>query len=526
VIGLLNDLGAAWATYFGPVVVQNTVFLAVVLVVLHLLRNASARVRYVVGLIGMIKLLLPPFVPIRLSESTNAILVPLSQFASSAAPITSAVRPEPLAPLAERPEWVGLLFAAWLGVTAIYIIGTVISTIHLRLALGDANDITETLAPQFVGVTRIGLYQSNRIAMPLTVGVLPTKIFVPAVWNQWSEECRRMIIRHEVAHIRRRDGIVQILQILAQSLYFFHPLVWFLNRRINEYREMACDDAATGLGSGTRLRYSRHLANIAESAILSPLTGDSVSALLRRKHELLNRIQYQMKEGKMSLLSRSKTAFMLVGLILLVVPLSGYVGTSVPSDRNDGAQGEKQVAMSKDDSVRYVTVGIVAPKTIEVDGMGTSFTDFKKRLVDTIGDDRDHVVIRFVCEKDTPMGTVFDVQRALGEIDLLRVSYMSYSHGAMPLVLPSKELEEKIKEIPAEYIAELVIEASGGVLIDRQKIEVDKLDKVVKGRLADNPKLIVSVQADREATYGQYVSVLNQLKEGGAQRIHVHNASS
>ena len=136
-----------------------------------------------------------------------------------------------------------------------------------------------------------------------------------------------------------------------------------------------------------------------------------------------------------------------------------------------------------------------------------------------------HVVIRFVCDENTPMGTVFDVQRALREIDLLKVAYMSHSYAEMPLVLPSKDLEEKIKEIPAEHIAELVIEPSGGVLLDRQKVEVAELDKVVKGRLSDNPRLIVSVQMDREATYGQYVSVLNQLKKGGAQRIHVHNTS-
>lgn len=521
-IGLLNDAGATWAAYFGPIVLQNTVFLAVVLVVLHLLKNTSARVRYAVGMVGVVKLLLPPFLPVHLSESTNAILVPLSQIVPGAAPVTNAVGPETLTSVTERPEWLGLLFAIWFGVTATYIIGTVVSTMRLRMALRDANDITETMAPQHVGDTRIGLYETDRIAMPLTIGLLPTKVFVPAVWSQWSDECRRMIIRHEVAHIRRRDGIVQIVQIVAQSLYFFHPLVWYLNRRVNEYREMACDDAAAGLGSGTRLRYSQQLANIAESAILSPLTGDSVSALLRRKHELLNRIQYQIKEGKMSSLSRVKTALMLVGLALLVVPLSGYVGTSGPGDRSDGAQ----VAMSKEDGMRYITVGIVPSGKIEVDGKETSFDYFKEHIKKTVGDDRDNVVIRIVCEEETPMGAVFDVQRALSNIDLLKVSYMSHSHKAMPLVLPSKDIEKRIKEIPAKHIAELVIDPSGNLLLDQQEVRVGDLDKVVEGRISDNPKLIVSVHADRKSTYEQYVSVLNQLKKGGAQRIFVQNTKS
>jgi len=521
VIGLINDVGTAWAAYFGPVVLQNTMFVAVILIVLYLLRNASARLRYTMGLIGIVKLLLPPFVPIRPSESTSAVLVPLSQLVPGAAPVAGISGPGPQAAV-ERLEWAGVLFAVWLGVTAIYIVGTVLSTVRLRLALREASDITETMAPQYVGDTLIRLCESRRIAMPLTVGLRPTKIFVPTVWRQWSDDCRGMILRHEVAHIRRRDGVAQALQILAQSLYFFHPLVWYLNRRIHEYREMACDDAAAGRATDTRLRYSEHLANIAESAVLSPLTGDSVSALLRRKHELLKRIQYQLKEGKMNSLSRFRTALMIAGLALLVVPLSGYIGTSAPGDH----AGDAQEGTTKDDGMRHVTVGIVSSEKIKVDGTSTSMSGLKEHILANLEIDPENAVLRVVCDDSTPMGALFDAQRVLAELDLLKVSYMSDNYEAFPLVLPSRQLEEKMKEIPAQHIAKLVIDRSGGVLLEGRKIELVELDKVVKERISDDPMLIVSLHADREATYGQYVSALHQLKKGGAQRIFVNNSPS
>jgi biopolymer transport protein ExbD len=124
------------------------------------------------------------------------------------------------------------------------------------------------------------------------------------------------------------------------------------------------------------------------------------------------------------------------------------------------------------------------------------------------------------------MGALFDVQRVLAELDLLRVSYMSDDRDAFPLVLPSKQLVDRMKEIPARHIAQLVIDRSGGVTLDGREIEISELDEVVKRFVSEDPLLVVSLHADREAKYGQYVSVLHQLKKGGAERIFINNKSS
>ncbi len=129
--------------------------------------------------------------------------------------------------------------------------------------------------------------------MPLSYGIFPTKIFVPASWNNWTPECRKMIIQHEIAHIKRRDGLVQFFQLLVQALYFFHPLVWLLSKYINEYREMACDDASIISDEGCPIQYSKYLVEISENVILTQFSNTPVSALIKQKNKLLNRLIYR-----------------------------------------------------------------------------------------------------------------------------------------------------------------------------------------------------------------------------------------
>ena len=62
-IDFINHWSQAWIRHFGPAVVQNTIFLGFVFLTLHLLRRGTARLKYTITMIGLIKLLLPPFVP-------------------------------------------------------------------------------------------------------------------------------------------------------------------------------------------------------------------------------------------------------------------------------------------------------------------------------------------------------------------------------------------------------------------------------------------------------------------------------
>jgi biopolymer transport protein ExbD len=89
----------------------------------------------------------------------------------------------------------------------------------------------------------------------------------------------------------------------------------------------------------------------------------------------------------------------------------------------------------------------------------------------------------------------------------------------LDLVLPPSKTDE-IK-IPKKNIANLLINAAGAVLIDGEIVEMRDITRVIKERIQDNPKLIVSIKTDRLTKYDVYVDVLDKLKKADAKKISI-----
>ena len=98
------------------------------------------------------------------------------------------------------------------------------------------------LADRLGVARRVGVAICDRIAMPVLVGVVrPLILLPPAALSGWSAEHLEMALLHELAHIRRHDNLVTLLQRLAESLLFFHPVTWWLSAWVDLERELCCD---------------------------------------------------------------------------------------------------------------------------------------------------------------------------------------------------------------------------------------------------------------------------------------------
>ena len=100
-----------------------------------------------------------------------------------------------------------------------------------------------------LGIRRpVLLRVSSAIAGPVTVGALRALVLLPvsAVTLLGPEELE-VVLAHELAHVRRADFFWNLVQILAETLYFFHPAVWWISARIRHERELCCDDMALGV---------------------------------------------------------------------------------------------------------------------------------------------------------------------------------------------------------------------------------------------------------------------------------------
>jgi beta-lactamase regulating signal transducer with metallopeptidase domain len=113
-------------------------------------------------------------------------------------------------------------------------------------------DAPEAVRANFVhlckrlGITRhVDLRISERIQGPLAMGIVRSLILLPAsALMALSPEQLEVVLAHELAHVRRADYLWNLIQTMVETLFFFHPAVWWLGRRLRQQRELCCDDVA------------------------------------------------------------------------------------------------------------------------------------------------------------------------------------------------------------------------------------------------------------------------------------------
>jgi beta-lactamase regulating signal transducer with metallopeptidase domain len=147
--------------------------------------------------------------------------------------------------------------------------------------------------------------------------VLPESVLVDA-----DQDDLRQLLSHEIIHIRRKDPWISALQVLVQSVWWFHPLVWWMNRCIGQVREMCCDSEVIATQRCQAARYAQMLLDVARSrranrgfAVMEPALGASGARLTR------TRLEYVMNE-KSRLAPRMPAKYWAVFAIcsLLVLP--------------------------------------------------------------------------------------------------------------------------------------------------------------------------------------------------------------
>ena len=136
-------------------------------------------------------------------------------------------------------------------------------------------DEAQTLAEVFEIPGPVVVAESESVTMPIVCGIWRPLIVMPADAAQWSDERRRVVVLHELAHIKRRDCLTQSLAQVVCAAYWFNPIVWLAARRMRAERERACDDFVLAAGEKGP-DYAAHLLDIAKTAQhrrMSPLVG-------------------------------------------------------------------------------------------------------------------------------------------------------------------------------------------------------------------------------------------------------------
>ncbi len=301
---------------------QGALIAAVFALVRFILRGRSANSRYLAGCVTLLALLAAPVVtfsvlnpgpaaphtaiahaePPPTSLAANPPAPTASPDTSTAASAPATFEPPPSAktvsPLPVRIEpWLPWLVAAWFLGVFVLSVRLLLGWIHVRRLRTRGNErLSETWQRRFEQLCRrmavsrpVRLLRSSLVEVPAVIGCLRPIVLVPgsALTGLTSAQLES-VLAHELAHVRRHDYLVNLLQNVIETLLFYHPAVWWVSRRVREERENCCDDLAVAV-SNEPVVYAEALASLEELRRFTPqlALGAGGSDLLSRVRRIL-----------------------------------------------------------------------------------------------------------------------------------------------------------------------------------------------------------------------------------------------
>ena len=233
--------------------------------------RATARTRYNIACVGLLAMTIAPVFTV-VDSSTGAAVTGAMQVASAT---TSEVDGSGIA-----ADSIATRLTAWLpGIVGVWSMGVLLLTIRLARAwwstervrrvgthpVSQAMEAAVARLARNLGVRRrISLSESTLIDVPTVIGwIRPTILMPMGALAGLSVQQLEAVISHELAHIRRHDYLVNGLQNVAETLFFYHPGVWWISRQIRVEREHCCDDVAVAT-CGNSVAYARALASLEE----------------------------------------------------------------------------------------------------------------------------------------------------------------------------------------------------------------------------------------------------------------------
>jgi beta-lactamase regulating signal transducer with metallopeptidase domain len=136
----------------------------------------------------------------------------------------------------------------------------------------------------------VRLFITSDVSVPMTWGIVRPVVLLPAMAARWTGTQRAIVLRHELAHVRAGDWLFALAARVAGALYWFHPGVWWISRRMHDDCELTCDGRVIAAGV-RRSDYVELLLDVAASQAGSPpLVSRSSGVALARRRGLRARV--------------------------------------------------------------------------------------------------------------------------------------------------------------------------------------------------------------------------------------------
>jgi bla regulator protein blaR1 len=330
---LLSSLESAIANHIW----QSTAFALCMALLTLLLRRNHARIRYGVWLAASAKFLLPLslFVsigshlsrPRGLSETRYEFYSAVNQLASPVQHSTLTLTQRNNAAGTQMLECLPLVIAVlWLSGFLYLTLRWYLRWRQIQTLANRANPLTsgrvwealERMKPACGVAASLPILSSTGVIEPGTFGILQPILLWPAgITDQLEDSGLDTIMAHELDHVRHRDNLTSAIHMLVEAIFWFHPLVWWMGKRLVDEREQACDESVL-VACGHPHIYAESILKVCQFCLESPLqciAGVTGSDLKLRIVRIMSGEQFV----RLSL--QQKALIATAGTALLVAPV-------------------------------------------------------------------------------------------------------------------------------------------------------------------------------------------------------------
>ncbi|MCU7492105.1 MAG: M48 family metalloprotease [Ignavibacteria bacterium] len=305
-------------------------------IVLYFLKNSSARTRYAVSLVFSILLVISSVITfINYLDSSEGLNISNYSFDSYKTVNISSEKNAAQGSYYSKSKS-AVVSALSLSsqyhyyITAIWMFGAILLLIkflaglafqrYIRNSAFNMNSEFQSIADNAMRKLNykgsIPVVESIKSKVPMVIGYFKPVILLPVgIFTGLSSEQIELILAHEIAHIIRKDTLVNIFLVITEIVFFYNPAFWWISSKIKFERECSCDDLAMST-TNYPFDYAKALAAVLENSLSVPHYS---LALFNRKSHALKRVERVIKPSGM------QPSFKEGSIILLVLVMSMFV---------------------------------------------------------------------------------------------------------------------------------------------------------------------------------------------------------
>jgi beta-lactamase regulating signal transducer with metallopeptidase domain len=332
------------------VVVKATVLLGIVAMMqLVVFRRASAATRHLVWTIALVGVLLLPVVslvgpawtveipvqrPVSVTPEATPAEAPLEIAGGPASPVI-ALESAPVPAPAPNLSWSAALIIVYCAGAFGLLMYILAQQWTVRRFARQATLVQDAAWTRLLdecadalGIHRpVRLLRSRAHGVPLAFGTRRPSIVIPDIADQWTDDRRRAVLLHELAHVARHDCLTQSVAFGACALYWFNPALWWIAGRLRVERELACDDRVIAAGAPPR-DYAGHLLEIAYS--LGGRRAPALAVTMARPRQLEGRMLAALDDRRNRTVPAIRfCAVITAAAVAILLPLAAVAPTLV-----------------------------------------------------------------------------------------------------------------------------------------------------------------------------------------------------